>query len=134
AAGGCCFGLRGRARRPELGRVARHLLVWNRSLHTGAAMTTETSPRRFAHYGAIMLAALGMIPGGGHVLEMPPRMRVEPELYMEVTSTMYSLYGAVGAMIQLFAVAVGVLLIVLVRGTPAFRVALAGLLCLLASI
>lgn len=97
-------------------------------------MATETSPRRFAHFGAVMLAALGMIPGGGHVLEMPPRLLYEPELYMEVTSTMYSLYGSVAAIVQLFAVAVAVLLTILVRNTPAFRVTLAGTVCLLLSI
>lgn len=97
-------------------------------------MTTETSPRRFAHYGAILLAALGMIPGGAHVLEMPPRLLYEAELYMEVTSTMYSLFGSVGAMVQLFAVALAVLLTILVRRTPAFPASLAGTFCLVLSI
>lgn len=97
-------------------------------------MTTETSPRRFAHYAAIMLAALGMIPGGAHVLEMPPRLLYDAELYMAVTSTMYSLFGSVGAVVQLFAVTAAVLLTILVRRTPAFHASLIGLLCLLLSI
>lgn len=90
------------------------------------AVERTTSPRRFAYYGAIMTAALGLIPGGGHVLEMPPRLLYEPELYMTVTSTMYSMYGAVGAVIQIFAVTMGALLAILLRGTPAFRASLLG--------
>lgn len=97
-------------------------------------MTTETSPRRFAQYGAILLAGLGLIPGGGHVLEMPPRLLYDPELYMAVTSTLYSLYGSVGAVIQIFAVTAAVLLTILVRGTPAFVASLIGLGCLVLSI
>ncbi len=81
-----------------------------------------------------MLAALGMIPGGAHVLEMPPRLLYEAELYMEVTSSMYSLFGSVGAVVQLFAVTFAVLLTILARGTPAFPASLIGTACLVLSI
>lgn len=89
-------------------------------------MAKESSPRRFAYYGTIMAAALGLIPGGGHLLEMPPRLLYDPELYMEVTSTMYTMYGAVGAVIQIFAITAGALLTILVRDTPAFRASFLG--------
>jgi hypothetical protein len=34
-----------------------------------------------------ILAALGLVMGGAHLLELPVRLQYEPALYMQVTST-----------------------------------------------
>lgn len=47
----------------------------------------------------LLLAAVGLAPGTAHVLEFPPKMAYDPELDATVTSTLYQLYGSVGARI-----------------------------------
>jgi hypothetical protein len=76
----------------------------------------------------LVLAGLGLTLGAAHALELPPKMQYDPELYATVTSTLYPLFGAVGAIIQLGAVLAAVTLTVMVRGRPAFRLTLLGTL------
>jgi hypothetical protein len=82
----------------------------------------------------LVLVALGLAPGGAHVLELPVKMRYSPELYAAVTSTLYALYGSIGAVIQVAAVLCAACMSYLVRKTPAFRITLWGTLLLAASL
>lgn len=79
---------------------------------------------------ALLLAALGLVMGGAHVLELPVRMQYEPRLYMEVTSTLYRYFGIVGGPIQVLAFLACAVLAWLVRGRSAFRTTLLGAICL----
>ena len=81
-----------------------------------------------------MLAGLGLILGGAHVLEMAPKMAYEPALYAAVTSTLYRLFGSVGAVIQISSVVVAAILTWLVRRQAAFRLTLFGCLGLVLSL
>lgn len=97
-------------------------------------MTEPTGPRRFAHFGALLFTALGLIPGGTRLLEMPPRLLYEAEMYMDVTLTLYPLFGSIGGIMQLFAIAASGLLTIFTWKRRVFPVALAGTLCLLLSV
>ena len=52
---------------------------------------------------ALTLAALGLVPGGAHLLELPARLEYPPELYATVTRTLYRGYGLVGGSVQVAA-------------------------------
>lgn len=82
----------------------------------------------------LLLAALGLAPGTAHVLELPPKMTYDPELYAAVTSTLYRLYGSVGALFQIGAVFAAAVLVILVRRRPSFRLTLIGALGLVVSL
>ena len=82
----------------------------------------------------LLLAALGLIFGGAHVLELAPKMAYDAALYTAVTSTLYRLFGSVGAIIQVGAILAGVVLSFMVRGRPSFRLTLVGTLCLVLSL
>src|SRR4051794_6579814 len=70
----------------------------------------------------LVLVALCLVPGGAHVLELPVKMHYSPELYAAVTSTLYALFGSIGAVIQVAAVLCAAWMSYLVRKTPAFRI------------
>src|SRR5262245_5003313 len=74
-------------------------------------------PLRFV---ALLLAALGLVPGGAHLLELPVKMGYEPALYAQVTSTLYRFFGSVGALIQVSAVITAAALSFRMRGDPRF--------------
>jgi hypothetical protein len=82
----------------------------------------------------LMLSGLGLVLGGAHVLELQPKMAYEPALYATVTSTLYRLFGSVGAVIQVGAVIVAGVLTWLVRRHPSFRLTLFGCLGLVLSL
>jgi hypothetical protein len=92
------------------------------------AMSEETRDRlvRSWGFGTVLLAALGLILGGAHVLEMPAKMAYDAELYAAVTSTLYQLFGPVGALLQVASILAAGVLAFLVRGRPAFRPTLLG--------
>ena len=46
----------------------------------------------------LLLVALGLTLGAAHVLELPPKMQHDGEMYAAVTSTLYRLFGSIGAM------------------------------------
>ncbi len=81
----------------------------------------------------LLLAGLGLTLGAAHALELPPKMQYDPEMYAAVTSTLYPMFGSVGALIQIGAVLAAVVLTVMVRGRPAFRLTLLGTLGLVLS-
>ena len=74
----------------------------------------------------VWFAALGLAPGAAHVLELPVKMRYDAQMYAAVTSSLYQLFGSVGAMIQLGSVLMAAWLTVLTRSRPSFRATLAG--------
>jgi hypothetical protein len=82
----------------------------------------------------ILLAALGLTMGAAHLLELPPKMQYDAEMYAAVTSTLYPYFGSVGAVIQIGAILAAIVLTFLVRGHPAFRLTLLGTLGLLLSL
>ncbi|WP_175507848.1 DUF1772 domain-containing protein [Halomonas korlensis] len=78
----------------------------------------------------LLLAALGLVMGGAHVLELPVRKQYEPEFYLQVTSTLYQYFGLVGGPVQVMALLAAAVLAWLVRDRVAFRSTLAGAVCL----
>ena len=80
-------------------------------------------PLRFV---ALLLAALGLVPGGAHVLELAPKLAYESALYAQVTSTLYRLFGSVGAIIQVSALIAAAALSFRTRGDSRFRLTALG--------
>lgn len=89
---------------------------------------------RALRFITLMLAALGMTMGAAHVLELPPKMQYDGEMYAAVTSTLYRFYGIVGGAIQVAASLAAIALTFAVRARPAFRLTLYGTLCLVLSL
>lgn len=82
----------------------------------------------------LLLAALGLVMGGAHVLEHPVRVRYDPELYFRVTSTMYRYFAIVGGPIQVLATIAAAVLAWRTRDQPGFGWTLAGALLLALSL
>jgi hypothetical protein len=82
----------------------------------------------------IILVALGLTMGAAHLLELPSKMQYDAEMYAAVTSTLYRLFGSVGAFIQLVSILAAAILTFLVRSRPAFRLTLFATLCLIFSL
>ncbi len=78
----------------------------------------------------LLLAALGLVMGGAHVLELPVKMQYESSFYMQVTSTLYRYFGLVGGPVQVLAFLASVLLAWQLSGREAFRSTLVGAICL----
>jgi hypothetical protein len=85
-------------------------------------------------FTALAFAALGLVPGGAHVLELAPKMAYEPDLYARVTSSLYAWFGSLGAVIQLGALASAAWLGWRERRRAGARLAWAGALGLLLSL
>lgn len=94
----------------------------------------ESSPLRAWWFVTLLLAALGLVMGGAHVLEHPVRMRYDPQLYFRVTSTMYRYFGIIGGPIQLLALIASALLTWRTRRQPGSGWTLAGTLLLVLSL
>jgi hypothetical protein len=77
----------------------------------------------------LLLAALGLVMGGAHLLELPVRAQYDPQFYMRVTSTLYRYYGFVGGPIQVLALVFALGLAWRLRARVAFRSTLAGTVC-----
>jgi len=78
----------------------------------------------------VVLVALGVTLGGAHVLETLPKMHYDAQMYAAVNSTLYRLFGTVGAVIQVGGMLAAAVLVFLVRRRPAFRPTLLGALAL----
>lgn len=89
---------------------------------------------RIYRFATLLLGALGLALGAAHVLELVPKMRYDAEMYMAVTSTLYQFFGLAGALIQLGAIFMAIVLTFLVRHRPAFRLTLFGTLGLVLSL
>lgn len=85
-------------------------------------------------FATLLLAALGLTMGAAHLLELPVRMRYDPDLYTRVTSTSYRYFGLVGGPIQVIALLCTAVLAWLMRGRAGFRWTLAAALCLALSL
>lgn len=90
--------------------------------------------RKVWQFSCVLLTALGLTMGGAHLLELPPRMQYDAQLYTAVTSTLFRYYAIVGAPIQLGALITSAVLCWLVRGRRSFGPTLAGAVCLAASL
>lgn len=82
----------------------------------------------------LLLTALGLTFGAAHVLELPPKMGYDAPMYAAVTSTLYPLFGSVGAVFQVGSVLAATVLTVLLRRHRAFRTTLLGALALALSL
>ena len=89
---------------------------------------------RVIRFFTLMLASLGMAFGAAHTLELVPKMNYAPELYAEVTSTLYKYYGTVGGPIQVSAVLASVTLAFVTRRSRVFWLTVAGMFCLIVSL
>ncbi|HEY9426536.1 MAG TPA: hypothetical protein VIR34_05225 [Gemmatimonadaceae bacterium] len=94
----------------------------------------ESARLRTWWFFTLLLAALGLVMGGAHVLEHPVRTHYDPELYFRVTSTMYRYFAIVGGPIQVLALIASTVLAWLTRGRPGFGWTLAGTLFLALSL
>jgi hypothetical protein len=88
----------------------------------------------FWRFLTLLLAALGLTLGAAHALELPPKMGYDPRLYAAVTSTLYQLFGSVGAVVQVGSILAAAILTILIRRRPAFRLTLLGTLGLVLSL
>ena len=89
---------------------------------------------RFWRFITLLLAALGLVMGGAHVLELLPKMQYEAEMYAAVTSTLYRYFGLVGGPLQIASVFAALVLSYLVRGRSSFHLTLLGTLGLVLSL
>lgn len=89
---------------------------------------------RIMRFVTFMLASLGMTFGAAHTLELIPKMNYAPELYAEVTSTLYKYYGTIGGPIQVSSILASVILSFLSRRSRGFWLTVAGTFCLIVSL
>lgn len=82
----------------------------------------------------LLFAALGLAPGFAHLLEMPVKLRYPPEMYFQVTSTLYSHFGIVGSVVQVAALGTAIAFVVVSRRMPGAGLALAGAILLAVSL
>src|SRR5262245_44758196 len=83
---------------------------------------------------ALTLAALGLAPGAAHLPELPVKLNYSPELYAQVTSTLYAWYGIAGGAVQVAAALTGVILAIRVRHSPSAGLAVASAATLVVSL
>lgn len=86
------------------------------------------------HGTALTLTALGLAPGAAHVMELPVKLGYPPEMYAQVTSTLYMWYGIAGGCVQVAALLTVVFLAYRTRHLPAGRLAAVAAASLLASL
>lgn len=98
------------------------------------SQAVEIEMLRTWRFITLLLAALGLVMGGAHALELLPKMQYDAKMYAAVTSTLYRYYGLVGGPLQVAAIVAAILLSYLVRGQPSFRLTLFGTLVLVLSL
>ena len=80
----------------------------------------------------LMLAALALTMTSAHVLELPAKMRYDPELYAAVNGTMYRNFAIVGGVYTITSIVAASVLAILVRDRGiTFGWTVAGAACLL---
>jgi hypothetical protein len=78
-------------------------------------------------FSALILAALTVGMRFAHVLELPPKLAWEDaELFLTVQTSLYTLFGIVGPIVDIGAVLSAFALAFMLRGRPSFRYTLAG--------
>lgn len=94
--------------------------------------TTMMSLVRAWRFVTLLLAALALTMTSAHVLELPPEMRYDVDLYATVNGSLYRYFASVGAIYTLGSISAAFLLAFLLRGRhPAFGWTLAGAIGLL---
>src|SRR4051812_10017544 len=89
---------------------------------------------RLLRFAAVIVTALGLTLGVAHTLELPVKIHYDAQLYLTVTSTLYRMYGSVGAIFQMGALILVAVLCWQVRGRRGFGLTLAALVCLIVSL
>ncbi|HZS32593.1 MAG TPA: hypothetical protein VFC42_04380 [Methylomirabilota bacterium] len=80
----------------------------------------------------LVLAALALTMESAHVLELPQKLRYDPQLYAAVNGTLYRHFAVVGGVYQVGSIVAAGVLAMPVRGRrPSSGWTLAGALCLL---
>ena len=80
----------------------------------------------------LVLAALALTMESAHLLELPQKLRYDPETYAAVNGTLYRWFAVVGGAYQLGSIAAALMLAYVVRAhRPSFGWTVAGALCLL---
>ncbi len=82
---------------------------------------------------SLVLAGIAFGPAFSHLLEMPVKLNLPPSDYV-IVQQIYTAFGVVGAIVEPAAIVSAGVLAFLVRGRRAFRPALVGALCLVASL
>ncbi|HWB02039.1 MAG TPA: hypothetical protein VG796_03380 [Verrucomicrobiales bacterium] len=81
-----------------------------------------------------LLGALSMAPAFAHFLEMPAKFSYDASLWLTISHTLYTRFGAIGGYCEIGAVVSSILLVIALRRHPsAFRWALAGAMCFAAA-
>jgi hypothetical protein len=75
---------------------------------------------RTLRFITILLASLAMGMHLAHVLELPPKLMLAPELYLAIQTRLYGLFGSVGPVFEVGALLGAAALAYQLRGTPAF--------------
>jgi hypothetical protein len=80
----------------------------------------------------LLLAALALTMESAHVLELPQKMRYDPQMYSAVNTTLYRYFAIIGGVYQVGSIVAAAVLVFLARQrSVSFGWTLAGALCLL---
>jgi membrane associated rhomboid family serine protease len=97
-----------------------------------AALNAPVPGLTFWRFVAVLLSALLLGTTFSHVLEMPAKLRFEPQLWMTLQHNLYVAYGSIGALTEIGAIAAVLVLAVLVRQrTRSLWLTLIAAVCLL---
>lgn len=82
----------------------------------------------------LTLTALGLAPGAAHIMELPVKVQYASAFYAQVTSTLYTWYGAVGGAVQVLAAITAIALAIRLRRSPPAGLAAAAAAALVISL
>jgi hypothetical protein len=95
------------------------------------ALTQAIMSLRTWRFITLLLAALALTMEFAHVLELPQKMKYDPEMYSAVNTTLYRYFAIIGGFVQVGSlIAVGILTYLLRGHRRSFRWTLAGAVCL----
>ena len=89
---------------------------------------------RVLRFAVLLLSTLTVGMKFAHVLELPPKLQLPPDVYIAVQSRLYRLFGTIGPVLDVAMVVATVLLAIAVFRTPSFRYTLAGLAAMVLSL
>jgi hypothetical protein len=89
---------------------------------------------KIARVVTLLLAALSLTMESAHVLELPQKLRYDPQMYAAVNGSLYKYFAIVGGIYQIGAIVAAFVLVLAVRARKTiFAWTLAGALLLLAA-
>lgn len=91
-------------------------------------------PSRALRVVALTLTALGLAPGAAHLMELPVKLAWPPQMYADVTSTLYAWFGLAGGAVQVAAALSVAILAFRTRHLPPSRLLWSSAAALLASL